>query len=53
MIVPAATRSVRTWTRVTDGQSAPGLVTVVSILLALPSRLNTYSLNCMSFTRHG
>ena len=53
MINPAATSSVSTWTKVTDGQSAPGMVTVVLILLDLQSRLNTCSLRCLSLTRYG
>ena len=48
MINPAATSSVSTWTKVTDRQSAPGMVTVVSILLDLSSRLNTCSLSCLA-----
>ena len=50
MINPAATLSVSTWTKVTDGQSAPGMVPVVSICLDLPSWLNTCNLSRLSLT---
>ena len=53
LTIPAATLSVSTWTRVTDGQTPLSLVAVVSMLLALPSQLNTCSLSRLSLTRRG